>query len=296
MDNQFRIFLFHGVIREHRHKVRNYTRKHLSVDDFSEFITRALLLYHPVTMDDVLRACTGEHDLPPQSFAVTFDDGFENNASIAAPILADLGVPATFFVSTGFVGTDERSWTDEIESVLEQDVPAEFLGVGPGIDGLYESVDEKQALMDEIRCIVKNDPMVDPYKYSETLIKGLGRGKGDFCPDLDAKLSWDQVRKLDQDSLFSVGGHGHSHRVLSYVTHNELVDEVSTSLALLETAIGHPVVHYSYPEGTAACYTPEVIRVLKSFGIRCCPTAIDGLNGFLADPFELKRVPVLGKE
>lgn len=40
--------------------------------------------------------------------ALTFDDGFESVAESAAPILRDAGVQATLFLTTGFVGRDNR--------------------------------------------------------------------------------------------------------------------------------------------------------------------------------------------
>lgn len=40
------------------------------------------------------------------SLSITFDDGYRNNYQVAAPILRRLNLPATFFVTTGFIGTD----------------------------------------------------------------------------------------------------------------------------------------------------------------------------------------------
>jgi peptidoglycan/xylan/chitin deacetylase (PgdA/CDA1 family) len=39
------------------------------------------------------------------TLSITFDDGYRNNHDVAAPILRRLNLPATFFVTTGFVGT-----------------------------------------------------------------------------------------------------------------------------------------------------------------------------------------------
>lgn len=45
--------------------------------------------------------------------AVTFDDGYRDNYENAAPILSRLGLPATFFVATRFIGTDHVPWWDQ---------------------------------------------------------------------------------------------------------------------------------------------------------------------------------------
>jgi peptidoglycan/xylan/chitin deacetylase (PgdA/CDA1 family) len=42
--------------------------------------------------------------IPPRALAITFDDGYADNEELAAPILARLGLSATFFISTGYLG------------------------------------------------------------------------------------------------------------------------------------------------------------------------------------------------
>jgi peptidoglycan/xylan/chitin deacetylase (PgdA/CDA1 family) len=48
------------------------------------------------------------------TLSITFDDGYLDNFEVAAPILRELGLPATFFVTTGFVGSQEiPAWDRE---------------------------------------------------------------------------------------------------------------------------------------------------------------------------------------
>ena len=51
--------------------------------------------------------------LPRNSLAITFDDGYADNATIAAPILHRLGLTATFFVASGFIDGG-RMWNDTV--------------------------------------------------------------------------------------------------------------------------------------------------------------------------------------
>jgi hypothetical protein len=79
---------------------------------------------------------------------------------------------------------------------------------------------------------------------------------------------------------------------LSFLSPERLAFELDTSIGLMRDKGGVTATHYSYPEGLAHCFNDTVIAELKARGVRCCPTAIDGLNHTGADPFRLRRVMV----
>ena len=118
-QDELAIFLFHGVLRENRYAVRNYTRKHIDQQDFATFVRHLRERGTPLSLDDVVEHHKTGTPFPPYAFAITFDDGFENNASVAAPILDDLNIPATFYVTTDFIASNRMSWIDRIEWALE---------------------------------------------------------------------------------------------------------------------------------------------------------------------------------
>lgn len=56
--------------------------------------------------------------LPKRATAITFDDGYACNARVAAPILHAHKHPATFFLTTGAIGSELEFWWDELAKLL----------------------------------------------------------------------------------------------------------------------------------------------------------------------------------
>ena len=106
---------------------------------------------------------------------------------------------------------------------------------------------------------------------------------------LDKKLSWAQVIELNGNSLFEIGGHTHTHRILSHLNHKELDFEINHCLKLLSEKANIDTKYFAYPQGQANHYNKDVINNLKHRGIVSCPTAVNGVNNEDVGLFELKR-------
>lgn len=86
--------------------------------------------YRPLAMDDVLVALSGR-ELSLPSFSVTFDDGYESVVTQALPILESLSIPATVFLTTGFLDgavsppwrSSNSAWLSEYRSQAEHFQP-----------------------------------------------------------------------------------------------------------------------------------------------------------------------------
>lgn len=77
--------------------------------------------YECVTLSELCRRLRSGAPLKRRMVVVTFDDGYRDNYTAAMPVLSEVGVPATFFVSTGFIGTTREFPHDE-EIVCESEI------------------------------------------------------------------------------------------------------------------------------------------------------------------------------
>jgi peptidoglycan/xylan/chitin deacetylase (PgdA/CDA1 family) len=68
---------------------------------FCQFFRRH---FRVLPLSEQVAGCRAGNDLGG-TLSITFDDGYRDNIEVAAPILRRLQLPATFFVTTGFVGS-----------------------------------------------------------------------------------------------------------------------------------------------------------------------------------------------
>lgn len=286
------IFLFHGVIEAQTTQIRNYTRKHLLLEEFEYFLDQCLEQGGtPISLDQLITSQQGEFDLPEKPFAITFDDGFLNNLTVAAPALQSRKIPATYYIATDFIDSNRMSWIDRVEYVIEE-VEAGSLDL-PWGQRSFQDQNSKFELLNEIRREVKKSPDLDPDIFASNLQQQLGFEEiWSSAHPLDQKMTWEEVCILNKIEGMTIGGHTHNHAMLAFLDEEEMKAEIDLSLRLLNEKADIVSPHYSYPEGQAEHYNAQVITYLKAQGITCCPTAIDGINKPDADLFHLRRVMV----
>ena len=73
-------------------------------------------------MNEVTNIIQNKKVFPEFSYSITFDDGFENNLSLAAPILLESNIPFIIYVTTSFMEKQEMSWIDKIEYAVESTI------------------------------------------------------------------------------------------------------------------------------------------------------------------------------
>jgi len=84
--------------------------------------------YRSLTLDELVDALTRAVAPPPRRAVLTFDDGYEDNYTVAFPLLRRYGWTAAFFVVTSTVGTRDHLTVAEIREMARAGMAIESHG------------------------------------------------------------------------------------------------------------------------------------------------------------------------
>tara|TARA_A100001015_G_scaffold280792_1_gene343363 strand:+ start:2478 stop:3383 length:906 start_codon:yes stop_codon:yes gene_type:complete len=291
--DKFTLILFHGVISNKKTRIRNYTKKHIEKKKFEKILKYLTAKGNPISLDQYINYQKKNIKLPKYSFSLSFDDGFENNFSVAFPILKKYKIPTIFYVSTNLVQKNLMTWIDQIEYLLEKKnfVIEDFMGTKK-----FNLSNKKNKInfLTFLRKKIKSNPSKYDVKKLVSEIYAAANEKiiESSSHELDKKMSLSQIKKISNNKLFTVGAHCHNHVSMAFLNKRELKYEITTSIKVLENNIKRKIYHFSYPEGMWNDFNQKVIDELKKNKIVCCPTAIFGHNKINENLFFLKRIMI----
>jgi len=233
--------------------------------------------------------------------AITFDDGYRDTLDVAVPILRDAGVPATVFVTTGYLGDVRGYWWDRVASAigasdappaaLEQVVPT-TASVGT-LDDPATATAVAQALAERIRteAPAARDALVDAIEDRLPTRAGTHRAP---APILDAA----GIRTLAASSGITIGAHTDRHALLAALPPADQTTEVVRGLDRLADILGARPDLLAYPYGGVGDYDDASCAAAAAAGVRAAFVNHHRRFDVVADPYRLPRwtVPALTPE
>jgi len=264
-----------------------------SSSDFEFQVKYIKKYFNPITMEQLIKHVEHNLSLPKRALLLTFDDGFDDNYFAAFPILKKLDVPATIFVSTGFIDTEEIIWFDKLSALI-----LAFEGSSIFLDELgktYQLGNDKAS-----RCEVVADILYDIKRISNnqrlSLLDNLNSQNVKVFENIDRgesrMMNWQQVREMN-DSIISFGSHTVSHPILSKLNKTQLKYELVESKSVLEKELGSVVGSISYPDGNEEAFSESIIEQVKKADYKVAFSYIAGTNKFpLKDLYAIKRLHV----
>jgi peptidoglycan/xylan/chitin deacetylase (PgdA/CDA1 family) len=223
---------------------------------------------------------------------VTFDDGYRDNYLAAFPILKRHGVPATFFLATGYLDRPTVPWWDEIHILLARSSG----GLIPDLDGGdYEfrpEVDDRLAVARRVVRRYKLIPTTATGEYLDNLARGLGVSRVTPNEATDLWMTWDIVREMKAAGM-NFGGHSASHPVLAMCTAERQKWEIEQCRNRIASELGQAPTLFSYPVGGPNRFTSETTDLVRAAGFQFAFTFSRGwVNNHLSNPLRLSRAAV----
>lgn len=248
--------------------------------------------YNPILFRDLIGALESGTGLPPRPVIVTFDDGYDDNYRVAFPILRELGVPATFFVSTGHIESGLPYAYDWFVHLICRSTRGHLRIAGLAVDcPLPSTVAQRRELAMDLLDRLKSLDAQAQESVIATLESesGLPRSQGhaDCRP-----MNWTQLREM-QAAGMEIGSHGVWHRMLAKLSAADMQEEVHQSKQMLDNHLELPVQTISYPVGGLDAFNEHVIDSARKAGYKLGCSYICGTSKLPRQPeFALRRLPV----
>jgi len=227
--------------------------------------------------------------IPPRSVAITFDDGYEDNLSIATPRLEDAGFPATFFISTGCLGRE--FWWDTLTRMAGSLNPGNPLALAAGNStfiwppaGSAQTSDVMALLQALYRFLMP----LGAAARAECLAD-LAATAGNAMPgdDVNRVVTESGIGEMAAGGLVSIGSHSVTHPKLALLPPGQQHNEIMLSKQTLEALTGKPVNGFSFPHGSL---TEATTRLIRDCGYRYACASQNDVVWRNSNPYCLPRI------
>ena len=231
----------------------------------------------PITFARLGRILDGDESCPQRPVIVTFDDGFEDNYRNAFPVLRDLGVPATLFVSTDYIGKPKTYWFDHVSHLLLttqiKSISVQGLDSPLGLSDAASRRDSARRLLEHLKRVPDTLRLDILAEFDDKL-----SGSAEQSASAESgTMTWDQVREMAAAGI-EIGSHTVSHPILANVADEALRFELAESKRVIESQINQLVTVLSYPIGKTFAFDDRVCEMAQSAGYRFAATLLPGTN------------------
>lgn len=246
--------------------------------------------YVPISLEE-LAVGAGRGSLPDNAVAVTLDDGCLDNLTAASEILLEIGVPATFFVTTERLDEGHEFWWDTLERMLLAGAPVPpqlVLDLADGPREFPTATDrDRRSTHDELHRMIARLGV----DVRDAVMESLRQWSGlELVPRSSHRpMLPEEILRLAARPGHSIGAHTTHHLYLPAQPLDVQRQEVVASKLVLERLLQRPVRTFGYPYGG---YGAEAAAVVRRAGFLAAVTADEGLVRPGLDPVLLPRCEI----
>lgn len=291
------------ILRYHRvipmEEPRSYYRMGISEQLFARQMRWLSTHRRVVSFDEILERMSSDRTPPEDLVALTFDDGYRDNLSTAAPILRRFGLPALFYVASSVITERMPFWPETLSAAIRmtrvtsltvtiEREPMDTAASGDGSDRSWPLGTERQRrsacaeLIARMRTLPSARIQALMSRILDQLEVPAERAREATPPVMSAK----DLRDLAAAG-FAIGSHTVTHPYLPAEAPDQQRWELAQAKKALEETIGEEVRDFCYPGGG---YDATSMKLVRETGYRSATTTEAGFIGAGDDPVRMARL------
>lgn len=247
-----------------------------------------------INTSELLNFLSGKEELKKNHIYITFDDGYEDNALIAAPILEHYQIPTTFFITNhSFSENPSFFWWDILEIIfLHQLIIPPTLKIKINENDVSFNFEEESKLENiDIETLIwkgKNtfNKRTEAYFLIWKLLIDLNHLEQNQI--INQLYNWSKVEltqfdtynimkkdmllQLKENKYIEIGGHTKNHVSLSITNKNVQEDEIKKNKIELENILAKEVTTFAYPYGRTSS---DAYEIISEIGYKAAFTCVE---------------------
>lgn len=299
------IVTYHYILPENMYERGIYP---ISSERFAEHLDILSKTHSFIHENDLVEAITNKKELPKKACLISFDDGLCSQFENAVPILQEKNVPAVFFISTQVYTEGRAAVVHKIHYLLAHIAIENLLHE---LEESYKKITHEQIAWKEIdkkkikEWYIYDDEPTATFKFllnhllppqlatqiTEDIFNRLYKeDERKFSERL--YLEKEQVEKLRDSQLFSIGLHSHTHMDISKHSLEDVISDFRKNFEILKNDFQiKNIFGLSYPYGITDHGGEEdkINSVAQTLSLTYGVTTEKGVNTNLNNPFLLKR-------
>lgn len=257
----------------------------VSAENFNEQVSILKQEFNVVSVGELVQQLKNGH-VVNNSVCITFDDGYADNYLSAKPVLEKYHCPATFFIATDYIGSQQLFWWDLLQDIMlgSPQLPDRLELTIWGKNTEYHLTDTvltpgqleaqknwqwpAKAPTGRCRLYLSVWEQLLPLEIADIhpaleQIKQWASYKKEPAAD-EVPMTKDQLQRLSADGLFSLGIHTSSHAALPFHHLNYQLHELDSCRSFLQANFSNTVNAVAYPYGR---YNTDTITAAGNAGI-----------------------------
>ena len=225
--------------------------------------------YEIISIDEYYKRYNN-HSFTNREVVITFDDGYKNNLLVVAPILNEMNVPFTVFVSANNVELQKRFYVLVPRLVI---VGGQMTDISIPMLSYHKVCTcrrERILCAHEIEYKIKYLSHSDAEKVADYLISVVGEEKyQSLCNKYrnGMLLTWSDIITLQCEYDCTIGSHCMDHCICHKTQDQQIVQEqIRDSKKLIEARTGKECNYFAYPNGDYTEFSNSIVENLYRMG------------------------------